>query len=169
MTRIVFALALAFSSFAADQVRMVREGMVLPDRPSPVLITNIIRLLASTSYQSTSYAVKSNTWETLLASDSYVHVKLDPPRKMQLFAPPPADVNNPGKREAVAISEILVPLPETESGPRHIYARTGTNVVAHTKYSPAPLKRLILEPALKLRDHKVYKQFADLPDAALLE
>src|SRR5688572_18254508 len=148
---------------------MVREGMVLPDQPGSLLITNVIRLLASTSYQSTSYAVKSNTWETLLSSDSYVHVKLDPPRNMMLFAPPPPDVMNRGKREQLAITEILVPLPETESGPRHIYARSGTNVVAHTKYSPMPLKRLILEPALKLRDHKVYKQFADLPDAALHE
>lgn len=147
---------------------MVREGMTLPDQPGPLLITNVIRLLTSTSYQSTSYAVKSNTWETLLASDSYVHVKLDPPRNLLLFAPPPADIRDRGKREDVAISEILIPLPETEY-PQHLYARSGTNVVAHTKYAPMPLKRLILEPALKLRNHKIYKQFADLPDAALHE
>ena len=75
---------------------------------------------------------------------------------------------NRGKREEVAISEILIPLPETEY-PQHLYARSGTNVVAHTKYSPMPLKRLILEPALKLRDHGIYKQFANLLDAALHE
>jgi len=166
VTRIVLVFALVFSAAAADQVRMVREGMVLPDQPGPLLITNVIRLLVSTSYQSTSYAVKSNTWETLLASDSYVHIKLDPPRNMQLFAPPPPDVMNRGKRVEVTISEILVPLPDSEY-PQHIYARSGTNVVAHTKYSPMPLKKLILEPALKLRAHKIYKQFANLPDAAL--
>lgn len=166
MIRILLLFALVLSAVAADQARMVRKGLVLPDQPGPLLITNVIQLLTSTSYQSTSYAVKSNTWETLLASDSYVHVKLDPPRNLPLFAPPPDDINDRGKHESVVIAEILVPLPETEYPP-HIYARSGTNVVAHTKYSPMTLKRLILEPALKLRDHKTYKQFADLPDAAL--
>jgi hypothetical protein len=160
--RILAMVLLVLSSAAADPVRMVREGMALPDQPGPTLVTNVLRLLASTSYQSTSYAVKSNTWETLLTSDSYVHVKLDPAREMMLFAPTD-DIRDRWKRERLTISEILVPLPDMEA-PRHIYARSGTNFVAHTKYSPFALKRVILEPALKLREHKLYKQYAELPE-----
>lgn len=81
MVLAVFAVVIV----SADEVRVVREGMTLPDRPGPQVVTNVIRFLASSSYQSTAYAVKSNTWETLLESDSYVQVKLKPARTMNLF------------------------------------------------------------------------------------
>lgn len=145
-----------------DEVRIVREGMELPDRPGPQLVTNVIRFLASSSYQSTAYAVKSNTWEKILESDSYVHVKLKPGRRMSLFEIAPEDLKLPRKREEVVISEIIVPLPE-EHGPPHIYARSGTNVVSHTKFHPGVFKELIQEPVLKLHGTKVYKEYSRLP------
>lgn len=156
---ILAVFAVVFVS--ADEVRVVREGMALPDRPGPQLVTNVIRFLASSSYQSTAYAVKSNTWETLLESDSYVQVKLKPARTMNLFEIV-EDLKMPRKRAEVVIDEIIVPLPE-EHGPAHIYARSGTNVVAHTKFHPGVFKELIQEPALKLRGTKVYKEYSRLP------
>lgn len=163
MLRIVFALALALGiSSVADEVRIVRKGMAQSGQPGPTLAPNVIRFLASSSYQSTAYTIKSNTWQTLLESDSYVHVKLDPPRKMMLLGRPPADIQKLADREEVVIREIIVPLPE-DHGPLHIYARTGTNVVSHTKFSPFIFKKLIQEPALKLADSKVYKEYSRLP------
>lgn len=166
MTRLFAVLSLCAAVHTAtcgDATRIARHGMILPDQPGPMLVTNVIRFLATSSYQSTAYTVESNTWQELLESDSYVHVKLDPPRKMMLFGQPPADIQKVAPREEVVIDEIIVPLPE-DYGPRHIYARTGTNVVSHTKFSPFVFKQLISEPALQLRDSKVYREYSRLPD-----
>lgn len=166
MTRLFAILSLCaavHTATCADATRIARHGMILPEQPGPMLVTNVIRFLASSSYQSTAYTVESNTWQELLESDSYVHVKLDPPRRMMLFGLPPADLMKRAPREPVMINEIIVPLPE-EHEPRHIYARTGTNIVSHTKFSPFAFKQLIMEPALQLRDSKVYREFSRLPD-----
>jgi hypothetical protein len=136
--------------------------MTQPDQPGPMLVTDVIRFLASSGIQSSPYAVKSNTWQELLAADSYVYVKLQPPRRVTLSGLQPADLQQVAPRERVEINEIIVPLPE-EHGPRHIYARVGTNTVSHTKFSPAVFKELIQEPALKLQDTKVFKSYSRLP------
>ena len=145
-----------------DEARIVRGGKTLAEPAGPTLVTNVIRFLASSSYQSTAYAVKSNTWQGLLKSNSYVHVKLDPPRRMSLWGLPPEDNTKRAGREDVVINEIIVPLLE-EHEPPHIYARAGTNTVSHTKFSPIAFKRLIQEPALKLRETKVYREYSRLP------
>jgi hypothetical protein len=128
-----------------------------------MLVTNVLRFLASSSYQSTDYVVESNTWQELLESDSYVHVKLDPPRRMMLWGRPPADLQKVSAREEVVVDEIIVPLPEAHE-PGHIFARIGTNFVSHTKFSPLVFKQLIMEPTLQLRDSKVYREYSRLPD-----
>src|SRR5687767_9784834 len=133
MTKFLAILCLTLiAENSADEIRIVRNGKAQPDRPGPTLVTNVIRFLASSSIQSTTYAVKTNTWNELLASNSYVHVKLNPPQKIKLPGPV-FDLNKLHVREDVLISEILVPLPE-EHGPDHIYARTGTNTVSHCKF-----------------------------------
>ena len=163
MTRVFAILWLAvFAGSYGDEVRIVRNGMTQADQAGSGLVTNVLRFLASSWYQSTAYAVKSNTWQELLASDSYVYVKLQPPRRMTLSGLPPADLQRVAPRERVKIDEIIVPLPE-EHGPLHVYARNGTNTVAHTKFSPAIFKELIQEPALKLRETIVFKEYSRLP------
>lgn len=146
----------------ADEPRIVRNGKAQSVRADPTLVTNVIRFLASSSHQSTGYAVKSNTWSELLESDSYVYVKLEPPRVLNLRGMQPGDLKKLPVREEVVINEIIVPLPE-EHGPLHIYARSGTNTVSHTKFNPMIFKELIQEPALKLRGTKVYKEYSRLP------
>ena len=163
MTRVIALFCLAvFAGSYGDEVRIVRNGLTQPDQPGPMLVTNVSRFLASAGYQSSAYAVNSNTWQELLASDSYVYVKLQPPRRVTLSGLPPADLQKVAPRERVEIDEIIVPLPE-EHGPRHIYARIGTNTVSHTKFSPAVFKELIQEPALKLRETKVFREYSRLP------
>jgi hypothetical protein len=166
MTRLLVMLCVAvFAASYGDETRIVRGGRTVTEPPGPTLVTNVIRFLASSSYQSTAYAVKSNTWRTLLESDSYVHVKLDPPRRVNLWRLPPAELAKRTGREEVVINEIIVPLPEAHEPP-HIYARAGTNIVSHTKFNPIVFKRLIQEPALKLRDSKVYRDYSRLPERA---
>ena len=154
-----------FAASYGDETRIVRGGRTVTESPGPTLVTNVIRFLASSSYQSTAYAVKSNTWQDLLKSDSYVHVKLDPPLRMNLSKLPPSDLTQVRGREEVVINEIIVPLLEAHE-PQHIYARTGTNIVSHTKFNPILFKRLIQEPAVKLRDSKVYREYSRLPERA---
>ena len=154
-------LALLAGSYG-DEVRVVRKGVTQGDQPGPTLVTNVIRFLASSSHQSSRYAVKSNTWEELLASDCYVYVKLQPARVLKLHGLPPANLTKVAAREETTINEIIVPFPE-EHGPLHIYARSGTNTVSHTKFNPVVLKELIQEPALKLRDTKVFREYSRLP------
>jgi hypothetical protein len=161
-------LWVAAAASYGDETRIVRGGRTLTEAPGPTLVTNVIRFLESSSYQSTAYAVKSNTWQDLLKSNSYVHVKLDPPRSMKLWGLPPSDLTKRAGREEVLIHEIIVPLPE-EHEPPHIYARAGTNIVAHTKFNPIAYKRLIQEPALKLRDTKVYREYSRLPESEAKE
>jgi hypothetical protein len=160
---VMLCVAVLTASYG-DEARIVRGGKTLAEPAGPTLVTNVIRFLASSSYQSTAYAVSSNTWQDLLKSNSFVHVKLDPPRRMNLWGLPPADRTKRAGREEVMINEIVVPLLE-EHEPPHIYARAGTNIVSHTKFQPIAFKRLIQEPALKLRDSKVYREYSRLPEA----
>ena len=78
---------------------------------------------------------------------------------MKLLSRPPTDTPKPAEREEeVVINEIIVPLPQ-DYGPQQIYARIGTNIVSHTKFSPLVFKELIQEQSLKLRDIKAYKEY----------
>src|SRR5687768_8884142 len=119
MTRFLVMLCVAvFAASYGDETRIVRGGRAVTDPPGPTLVTNVIRFLASSSYQSTAYAVSSNTWQSLQKSNSYVHVKLNPPRRMNLWGLPPADLRQRAGREEVMINEIIVPLLE-EHEPSH--------------------------------------------------
>ena len=144
----------AGSAPGEDRIRIVRSGQEVKETPSDRFLTNIIGLLCSASVHSTSYAVKTNTWDDIIRSDSFVHVTFAPARTLEVML---MDDIAPRYREPVEINEILIPLPEEHGGPGHIYAKTGTNVISVTKHSPLFLKRVAYEPALKLSEAKGYR------------
>lgn len=137
-----------------DRIRMVRSGQEVKEPPGDRFLTNVIGLLCSASVHSTTYEVKTNTWDDILRSDSFVHVTFVPARKLEVIL---MDDIAPRHREPVEINEILIPLPEEHGGPGHIYAKAGTNVISVTKHSPLFLKRVAYEPALKLSEAKGYR------------
>ena len=65
------------------------------------------------------------------------------------------------QREDKSIDQILVPLPESAL-PAHIYAKSGTNVLSFTKYSPEALGKVAFEPAVKLSAVKPYASLAEI-------
>jgi hypothetical protein len=137
---------------AADvQVRAVRNKKDIAAPASAAFVTNIIELLRRSSVDSTAYAVKAETWQETLRSDSFVHVTFSLSRKLNVG------------REERTIDEILVPLPEGK-WPAHIFAKSGTNVLAFTKYDARDLKRVALEPALELSLVPPYNSMTRFPD-----
>src|SRR5689334_8513664 len=81
-----------FISLSADgpsreavTVQFIRHGKLVTERPRAEFSTNVMSLLTSCSVHSTSYAVQSNTWSNLLASDSYIHLSFPRPRTLQVM------------------------------------------------------------------------------------
>ena len=143
---------------AADvQVRVVRHRKDIAAPQSAAFVPNVIALLHWCSVDSTAYAMKTDTWQQMLRSDSFVHVTFSPARKLNVEA---SDDHGRGER---AIAEILVPLPEGK-WPAHIFAKSGTNVLAYTKYDPRDLKSVALDPALELSSVAPYSSLTKLPD-----
>lgn len=143
---------------AADvQVRVVRHKQDIAAPQSAAFVTNIIALLHWCSVDSTAYAVKVETWQEMLRSDSFVHVAFPAPRKLGVEGS-----DNHGRVER-AIDEILVPLPEGQ-WPAHVFAKSGTNVLSYTKYDARDLKSVALEPALQLSSVSPYSGMAKFPD-----
>jgi hypothetical protein len=56
-----FLCSIVLAAAANAQVRLVRHGKDVTERPSAVFTTNVILLLQSCSVNSTSYAVKAET------------------------------------------------------------------------------------------------------------
>jgi hypothetical protein len=155
---VIISLCCVGSAGAADvQLRIVRRTKDIAAPTNATFLTNIVALLRRCSVDSTDYAVKPQTWSEKLRSDSFVHVTFPTPRKLRLMAS-----NNQGWADR-AIDEILVPLPE-DKWPAHIFARSGSNVLAYTKYDPFDLKSVVMEPALKLSLVSPYSGLARLPD-----
>jgi hypothetical protein len=154
---IVLLCSIVLIANAEDQIRIVRNGTNVTERPSAALMTNVIAYLESCSYYSTPYAVKSNTWQELERSDSFVLLTFASPRKLQVMMTP-GDLF-PRYREEKAIDQILVPLPETNL-PLHVFAKSGTNVLSFTKMSPYVLSRIAFEPAVQLSSVRPYSSLA---------
>jgi hypothetical protein len=130
------------------EIRIRRHGTNVTAQPSMVFATNVMRLVQSSSVDSTSYAVKKDIWETLLRSDSFVYLK------------PPAPARIPAVGEML-MDELLVPLPEGKF-PAHLFSRSGTNVFACAKFSPVAFGKVALEPALGLGSVEPYASVAKL-------
>ena len=58
----VLLYSIVLAAVADDQIRLVRHGKDVTERPSAVFTTNIIELLQSCSFYSTAYAVQAETW-----------------------------------------------------------------------------------------------------------
>src|SRR6185503_18149147 len=75
---------------AEDQIRIVRHGTNVAERPSAVFTTNVIRLVESCGFDSTDHAdssghaVNDKTWPQREQSDSFVVLTFSPPRNLSL-------------------------------------------------------------------------------------
>jgi hypothetical protein len=171
----VFLCGVFLTAKADGQIRMVRHGTNITERPSAALATNIIECFKSASFNSTTYAVKVDTWRELEQSDSFVELTLSPPQNLTVCTFTPADDAAVGtnvvewvamrraKRESKSIDVILVPLPKRNL-PDHIFAKSGTNVISVTTMSPYFLKRIVFEPSLHLSSIYPYSSLTELPD-----
>jgi hypothetical protein len=171
----VFLCGVFLTAKADDQIRMVRHGTNITERPSAALATNVIEYFLSAGFNSTTYAVKADTWREREQSDSFVELTLSPPRNLTVCTYTPAvdaavgtnvvewAAMHRAKWEVKSIDVILVPLPK-HNLPDHIFAKSGTNVISVTSMSPYVLKRIVLEPALHLSPVYPYSSLTKLPD-----
>ncbi|MEO8426829.1 MAG: hypothetical protein ABI651_06930 [Verrucomicrobiota bacterium] len=149
---------IVLAAVAGDQIRLVRHGKDVTERPSAVFTTNVVKLLQSFSVYSTAYAVKAETWREMIHSDSFASVTFTAPKKLTVMV---ATGTGPRFREEKSIDQILVPLPEG-TWPGHIFAKTGTNILSFTKYDPVALKRVAFEPVLHLPSVAPYAALAKI-------
>jgi len=139
-----FIFGFTAASAADLEVRVVRDKQDLVTTHPERVAAKLIAIAESCSVNSTAYAVSGNAWTRILASDSFVHVVFSNPRRIWL-----KDRNAQGREERM-IREILFPLP-MDSDPRHIYLKSGKEIVSATKYDPHALGELVLEDDLRLR------------------
>jgi hypothetical protein len=123
---------ICLSATAADRIRLV-QGTNVTELPSAVL-TNAIKLLQSSRYPSTSYAVKANAWRDLEHSGSFVLVTFATSRKLKVPTRETGGRISTGIFEDTPIDQILVPLPQGGAGPRHIFVKSGTNILSFCKW-----------------------------------
>ena len=141
---------------AETRLRIVRHGKDVVAPKGSFLVTNVVALAESASVHSTSYAVKTNTWQEILGSDSFVLVSFEPAARLRLEAP-----SNQGHEEIV-VKEILVRLPEGRE-PDHIFIKSVTGTLAVTKYTPKALKRIVLDPLIGIvLSHPYFQNRDDL-------
>jgi hypothetical protein len=159
-------IALLFCNFvvaanADDQIRLVRNGTNVTEQPSAALTTNIVKLLQSCSYNSTAYAGKAENWRDIEHFDSFVHLTFGAPQRLvvTIYTNDPAQLSR-GTTAVKSIDELLVPLPVGGAGPRHIFARSGTNILSFCKWDPFALKMVAFEPALHLSSVYPYSAYA---------
>ena len=155
----VLLFTTVFLAQSDDNIRIVRHGTNVTERPSSALATNIINYLQSCSINSTAYAIKAKTWQDLEHSDSYVLLTFAPPRKLVVMLLPHDDF--PRYWEEKSIDQILVPLPEARLL-SHVLAKSGTNVFSFTKMDPYPLKLIAQEPAVQLSSTQPYASLANI-------
>lgn len=144
---------------ADDGIRIVRHGTNVTATPGAALATNLISYLQSCCVNSTAYAVKTNTWQELERSDSFVLLTFTLPRRLAVITM--SEENFPPWEES-SIDQILVPLPEDHLH-LHIFAKSGTNVHSFTKMEPYFLKLIASEPALHLSSAQPYASLATIP------
>ncbi len=166
MKRFFFLMLLfgaSWSLFGSEEatVRVVRDGNQVPAIAESNITDRSINLLRSCSVNSTSYAVKSNTWVHLLGSESFVHLVFKKPTQLSVMMT--AGTGLPRHPEPTTINEILIPLPKGE-WPQHLFAKSGTEVLAFTKYSPLALRHLAFEPDIQLAQVLPYSELKQLPD-----
>jgi hypothetical protein len=141
----VLLCSIILAAAAEDQVRLVQHGTNVTDLPSVVLTTNVIKLLQSSRYPSTSYAVKAETWQNLEHSDSFILLTFASPRILKV---PLRETGDEGGRisagifEDTPIDQILVPLPDSGAGPDHIFVKSGTNVFSFCKWDGSAMMSL---------------------------
>jgi hypothetical protein len=156
--------SMVLSVTAEDQIRMVRHGTNVTEEASAFLTTNVVKMLRSCCYpSSTAYAVKADTWQNLERSDSYVLLLFAPPKKLKVVKAGDDDIRKLTKdtvlSEVIPIDQILLPLPE-DGFPRHIFVKSGTNVLSFCKWDPIALGKVASEPALHMS--RGYTSLADL-------
>jgi hypothetical protein len=148
------ALALllyAVAGLAAEsEVRVVRLGTQLAPGANSDVVAKVIRLVATCSVDSTSYAASPSAWDSALASRSLVHVRFQAPRRLDL------------RDTQLAVDEILIPLPD-DHWPAHFFVRAGSAIHAFTKYRPEALKDLVWDPPLALQTESPYAGLAHIP------
>ena len=146
---VTVCFAVVCVSGAADSViRIRRDGTNVTQKPAAAFAANVLKLFESCSVDSTSYAVNANTWRDALRADSFVYMRLEKPVAFRIGGP---------------VDEVLVPL--APGYPRHLFAKSGANVCAFTKYAPQALGRIALEPALGLSSTEPYASLAKLVEA----
>lgn len=142
---------------AADiEIRAVRQNRDVMVSNSGRLAAKLIALVESCSVNSTAYAVSSDTWAGIAASDSFVHVAFSQPRRLRLID------NNNQIREQQMIREILLPLPEGR-WPLHIFVRSEKDTLSFTKDDPLVFRDVVLERDLQLLKVQPYKFLLDMP------
>lgn len=152
---IVFACTLASASAANIEARAVRHGhdVIVSDRNG--LAAKLIRLVESSSVNSTAWAVSDDTWAQIEASGSFVRIVFPEPRRVQLMSQPPH------VWELQLVRELLLPLPEGR-WPAHIFVKVANDTLAVTKYDPSVFKEVILQQELQLLTVEPYKSFISL-------
>lgn len=169
-------ITLLFCSFvlaanAGDQIQMVRIGTNVTERPSTALATNVIKVLQTCGTDSTAYAGNEKSWKDITHSDSFVLLTFGTPRRLAVttFTNGLAQWTNISDHiEVKSIDQILVPLPVGGAGPLHIFARSGTNVLAYCAWRLSALNMVASEPALRLSSVFPYSNFDAWIKAAAL-
>ena len=143
---------------AADvQIRVVRHSKNIAAPRGTAFVNNLIALLRSCTVHSTAYAVKAETWQETLRTDSWVHAVFGAPTRIRVKG------GNTQTWEETVIQEILLPLPEG-NWPGHIFAKSGAVVLSFTKYDPRALERVVAEPALQISSVQPYESLSRLKD-----
>jgi hypothetical protein len=143
----IWLAAIGIAAGADFDVRIQSHGTNVTQRPASDFATNVLKLFRSCSIDSTAYAA-TNAWETLLARDSFIHVRLSIPVTFR-------------ETGETKMNEVFVPLPSGKF-PAHLFARSGTNVFALTKFDPVALGRVAREPALGISAVEPYGSLARL-------
>jgi hypothetical protein len=96
-----------------------------------------------------------DTWASVLASDSFIHVIFAVPRR----AKPTSDGDDTqGPR---AVREILLPLPDGK-WPEHILVKSEGSTLSFTKYDPLVLREIVLLQELELQTVRPYESLLRL-------
>jgi hypothetical protein len=147
------------SAWAGDvQLQINRHQKSVAVADTPTFITNVVAFVQSASVDASRSYASSNRWQGVLASGSFIHLTYTPPQTFRL----PVMEQDGQQWEERSVNEILISLPEGDYP--GIQLRNGTNYMVVTKYDPAVLKRLVMEPALDLSTIKPYQDLYKAPD-----
>jgi hypothetical protein len=151
------AVVAAASASAQDiQVRAVRDKREVGIAHAGRVAGKLVALVESCTVNSTAHAVSGGTWNRVLGSASYVHLKFPASRDIRLKG----SGNRPAEWHMVR--EVLLPLPP-DGAPPHVYVKTGTETISLTKCDSRALKDLALEEDLRLQELPPYDLSAAKP------